>query len=347
MSAELSAASGPKGISMTIYAQHANRGKTQILATYEGDAGVVAATVTSLSDPALTAPIVDALNRISALATVPVSVHDRREQSVDYYPAKHLAALTDRTARAELLNGAHSFWYEYACVELHQALADLDAALAAVPEPVRIAVDAELESEAGQLREALDEFSEGTPLFEYENRRRWDFEAPFVAHDGGMEVLSSDTREQLDRIERGLTSQERERAVADLRVIGMAYAQCSGGEEVWMHHDYGEGIFAEPDDSDGLFVSIGVPKAGGECNTSWTVEVGLWEPDDPDEEEPSSATGATMRRCVLPASPGVDELVAFLNLLADQPDVLAKWAETPVGQALAGTGFVVTHGREE
>lgn len=331
---------------MTIYAQHANRGKTQILATYEGAVGVVAATVTSLSDPALAAPIVDALNGISALATVPVSVHDRRERPGDYYPAKHLAALTDRIARAELLNGAYSFWYEYVCLELHQALANLDAALAAVPEPVRIAVEAELETEARQLREALEEFSEGTPLSENEERRRWDFEAPFVTPDGRMEVLSSDTREQLDRIERGLTSQERERAVADLRVIGRAYAQCSDGEEAGMHHDYGEGIFAEPYDSDGLFVSIDVPKPGGEGNTSWTVEVGLWEADDPDEEEPSSATGATIRRCVLPTAPGVDELAAFLNRIADQ-DVLTKWAETPVGQALDGTGFVVTHGREE
>ncbi|NLU72630.1 hypothetical protein HCC61_08085 [Streptomyces sp. HNM0575] len=333
---------------MTIYAQHANRGKTQILATYEGEAGVVAATVTSLGDPALTAPIVDALNQISALATVPVSVHDRRERPGGYYPAKHLAALTDRTARAELLNGAHSLWYEYACLELHQALADLDTALAAVPEPVRIAVEAELETEARQLREALDEFSEDTPLPEHQDRRRWDFEAPFVTPDGRTDdVLSSATREQLDHIERGLTAQERERAVADLRVIGMAYAQCSGEAEARIHHDYGEGIFAEPYDSDGLFVSIDVPKPGGEGNTSWTIEVGLWEPDDPDEEELSSATGATIRRCVLPTAPGVDELVAFLNRIADQPDVLAKWAETPIGQALAGTDFVVTQGREE
>lgn len=41
------------------------------------------------------------------------------------------------------------------------------------------------------------------------------------------------------------------------------------------------------------------------------------------------------------------EIASILNRIEDQPDVLAKWAEAPVGQALAGTGSVVTHGREE
>ncbi|WP_252991193.1 hypothetical protein [Streptomyces viridosporus] len=85
---------------MTIYSQHANRGKTQVLATYQGLDGVGSKTVTSLGDPSLAIPIVDALNRISALATVPVSVHDRRGQRADYYPRKHLAALTEAAARA-------------------------------------------------------------------------------------------------------------------------------------------------------------------------------------------------------------------------------------------------------
>src|SRR5689334_11957682 len=63
-----------KGIFVTIYSQHPNRGKVQILATFRGPAGVVSSTITSVEDAALARPIVDALNRISACATVPVSV---------------------------------------------------------------------------------------------------------------------------------------------------------------------------------------------------------------------------------------------------------------------------------
>ncbi|GEC05026.1 hypothetical protein SSP24_26810 [Streptomyces spinoverrucosus] len=88
----LSSAGQAERVPLTIYSQHANRGKTQILATYQGPDGVVSKTVTSLGDSRLAGPIVDALNRISAFATVPVSVHDCREQRVDYYPRKHLAA---------------------------------------------------------------------------------------------------------------------------------------------------------------------------------------------------------------------------------------------------------------
>ncbi|WP_051856106.1 hypothetical protein [Streptomyces sp. NRRL B-1347] len=85
-----------------------------------GHAFTITETVTSLSDSCLAAPIVDALNRISALITVPVSIHDRRQQRVGHYPRKHIAAPTDAAARVELLNGAHSLWYEYVCLRLHQ-----------------------------------------------------------------------------------------------------------------------------------------------------------------------------------------------------------------------------------
>src|SRR5882762_10364699 len=81
-------------------------GKVQILATYRGTTGVVSSTVTSVGDIALAGPIVDALNRISACATVPVSVHDMRARRVTSYPADHFAALTDRSARPDLLSGA-------------------------------------------------------------------------------------------------------------------------------------------------------------------------------------------------------------------------------------------------
>lgn len=116
--------------------------------------------------------MVYALNRISALATVPLSVFDRRERRVNRYPSSHLVALTDRDARAGLLRGTHSLWYEYACLELHRALSDLDDAMSVVPPPILTAVNAELETEARELRDALAEYSEGIPAPETENR--WD-----------------------------------------------------------------------------------------------------------------------------------------------------------------------------
>jgi hypothetical protein len=336
---EPSSAQWSKGALATIYSQHANRGKTQILATYQGPGGVMSSTVTSLGDPALAAPIVDALNRISALATVPVSVHDLRDRGVDSYPGEHLAALTDRTSRANLLSGAHSLWYEYACLQLHEALTDLDDALVAVPEPIQIAINAELEAEARELREALAEYSEGDPAPETENRRHWDFGQPFVTYDGGMDMLSREVREQLDRLEEGIAPEEREKAVADLRVLVTAYSRCSG-MQAGLEYAHLE-IFAEPYGSDRYFISVHAPKPGDDGADSWDIEIGHWEPDDPTEEY-GSATGSAVRRCVLPTAPAADEIADALNQVEQQPELLAKWAETGVGAALAGTKFVVT-----
>ena len=72
---------------MTIYSQHPSRGKVQVLATYRGLGGIVSSTVTSVEDATLAAPIVDALNRISTCATVPVSVWDDRGGRFAHYPS--------------------------------------------------------------------------------------------------------------------------------------------------------------------------------------------------------------------------------------------------------------------
>ncbi|MGW2490550.1 hypothetical protein ACWCV9_25530 [Streptomyces sp. NPDC001606] len=327
---------------MTVYSQHANRGKTQILATYRGPGGVESSTVTSLATSALAAPIVEALNRISALTTVPVSVHDLRDHGVAHYPTKHLAALTDRASRAALLSGAHSLWYEYACLELHQALADLDEALTEVPEPIRIAINAELETEARQLSEALAEYSEGTSVSETEHRRSWDFGRPFVTYDGGVDMLSREAREQLDRLEEGITPKEREEAIANLRVLVTAcsrFPDMLGGLE-----EDDLAIFAEPYDSDGYYLSVQAPEPGDDGADSWHVEIGRWVPDDPDEdyEECDSATGSAVVRCVLPTAPDADEIADLLKRIEVQPDLLAKWAGVPVGGVLEGTRFLVT-----
>ncbi|MFE5729618.1 hypothetical protein ACFQ7A_01715 [Streptomyces sp. NPDC056528] len=326
---------------MTIYSQHANRGKTQILATYQGLDSVVSKTVTSLGESRFAAPIVDALNRISAFATVPVSVHDRRERRMDYYPHEHLTALTDAAARADLLVGAHSLWYEYVCLRLHQALADLECALADVPDTVSRAIRAELEVETNELRLALDDFAGTSSEEEPEIERQWEFGHPFVKDDDGMDTLGDRTREQFDRREAEFTPGEREKAAADLRVLVTAHSLGGG---TWASlDDAGSGIFAEPYDSDGFYMTVHAPEPGDD-DASWEIEVGRWEPDDPDEEygDHSSATGGSVIGCALPAAPRADEIAQLLKSVDEKPLLLAEWAETPVGSVLAGTTMVVT-----
>ena len=96
-------------------------------------------------------------------------------------------------------------------------------------------------------------------------------------------------------------------------------------------------IFAEPYDSDGYFLSVHAPEPGDGGADLWDIEIGRWEPDDPDEDaECSSATGGTVLRCVLPTSPDAVEIADLLNQVGNDPDLLAKWAKTRVGVALAG-----------
>ncbi|MYT37037.1 hypothetical protein GTY66_13390 [Streptomyces sp. SID8356] len=326
---------------MTIYSQHAHRGKIQILATYRGSDGVVSKTVTSLGEARLAAPIVDALNEISALATAPVSVYDGRERRTDHYPSGHLEALADASSRDALLTGAHSLWYEYVCLRLHQALADLEGALAALPDTVSRAIRAELEEEANELRAALDEFSGASPEDGPESERQWDFGRPFVTGDDEMDTLSGDTREQFDQREAGFTPEEREKAVADLRVLATAHG---GVDAMWTSlDDAGSGIFAEPYDADGFYLTVQAPEPG-DAGAPWEIEVGRWEPDDPDEQygDHSSATGSSVIRCALPVAPGADEIARLLRSVEEKPLVLAEWAGTPEGEVLAGTTMVVT-----
>ncbi|WP_089106461.1 hypothetical protein [Streptomyces hyaluromycini] len=326
---------------MTVYSQHANRGKTQILATYQGSDGVVSKTVTSLSDARLAAPIVDVLNRISAFATVPVSIHDSRERPGGYYPSKHVAALTDDAARADLLNGAHSLWYEYVCLRLHQALADLESHLVALPDTVSRAIRSELELEERDLRAGLADFTGTSSGDEPEVERHWEFGHPFVKHDDGLRTLSNETREQLDRREGGLAAKEQAEAVSHLRVLVTAHSHT---DAMWASLDDPScQLFAEPFDSDGFYLTVQAPELGGN-NSSWEVEIGRWEPDDPDEEygEHTSATGNSVVLCTLPAAPETHEIVHLLKVVDEKPLLLAQWAATPVGTSLEGTTLAVT-----
>jgi hypothetical protein len=329
-------------MAMTIYSQHPSRGKVQILATYRRPGGVTSSTVTSVDSVALAAPIVGALNRVAACATVPVSVYDRRDDRFDHYPRTHLAALTDQGARADLLTGTHSLWYEHAMLLLHAALTDLDDAMADVPAPVRTAIAAELAAEASGLRDALAEYSEGTPLPETEDQRCWDFGAPFVAFDGGMEALSGEHRDGLNRHEHGATAEERGKVVADLRLLVEAYERCDNQDAALEPTELA--IWCDPCGPDRYYLTVDAPLPRGVSGRAdWRVDIGQWDIDidDPQNEE-RGATGESVLCCARTTPPSAPELAEVLNISGERPELLAEWAKTPVGEALASTAFIVT-----
>ncbi|WP_116043548.1 hypothetical protein [Amycolatopsis palatopharyngis] len=326
---------------MTIYSQHPQRGKVQILASYRAPGGVVSSTVTSVDSAMTATPLVDALNRISACASIPVSVYDMRGRGFNHYPEGHLAALTDLDARAGLLEGTHSLWYEQVMWLLHEALTDLYDATVSVPAPIRTAIDAELESEARWLRAALAEYAEGVEVPDDETRRTWDFEDPFVAFDGGWFGLGRRDRDLLDRLEADATGQELHDAIVDLRLLLDADAQLSTGDTRLQLDDLS--ITAEPEDPDGFFLNIEAPLPSGDYNrVQWGVAIDRWEADERDEEGyPTDSHGEPVIRCVLAERPDATDIVALLKLTTSQ-EQLAAWAQTPVGETLANTAFVVT-----
>lgn len=334
---------------MTIYSQHANRGKVQILATYQGPGGVMSSTVTSLGSSDEAVSLVDVLNRVSALAELPMSVYDRRGHRVRSYPSSHVEALATKQAREGLLTGAHSLWYQYVCFELHRALADLDEAVASVPDPVRIAVQAELDKEVAMLRVAIAE-SDGTESAPTEGvERLWEFDAPMVRYDGGMDVLSSEVRESLDECEEAADDEERAIAVADLRVLAEAYALCSEVEHLQFEAGHLDLIY-DPYEHEMLFVNIGAPEPGPDGPTVWSIDVDRWVPVDPnvqledlDEDYHGTMTGQSVLRCVLPARPSAESIADLLRRLGHDPELLPRIVKTTdVGSPLEGTEFVVT-----
>ena len=333
---------------MTIYSQHANRGKVQILATYHGPAGVMSSTVTSVDDTALATPIVDALNRISACATVPVSVWDERGRHFGSYPMDHLAALTDRNARPGLIEGTHSLWYEQAMMLLHRALADLDAAGAAVPAPVRTAISAELEAEARGLRDELAEYTEGVEPQEPEKRRVWDFQSPFVVFDESVSGLDKQDRDNLNNLEQGLAQARLERAIADLRLLLDAYLRCANGGAQLLIDGFEISDDPYDEDEDRYFLNVQAPMPNGKWDrTDWSVEICRWVPDGPQTEDGSCAKGESVLDCARSEPPALSEIVGLLNCSDGQSAVLAAWAKTAVGEALAGTAFIVTKRYED
>jgi hypothetical protein len=220
----------------------------------------------------------------------------------------------------------------------------LDDAMAAVPGPVGTAIDAELEAEDRGLREALAEYSQGTPPPKAANRRYWDFGAPFVAFDGGIDALSGDTRDRLNDIEKGISAKQRQKGVADLRVLVESHERCVSDDAMLEVAEFT--IFDDPDGEDRCYLSVDAPHPGGDGPDSWRVHIGRWEPDDPADEF-SSATGNHVLYCDRSAPPTSAEIAELLNRGAGRPKQLSAWAQTAVGDALAGTIFVATERDED
>jgi hypothetical protein len=322
---------------MTIYSQHPNRGKVQVLAAYRASTGVVSSTVTSVEDTTTATRLVDALNRISACATVPLSVWDRRERRIERYPREHLAALTDRDARPALLEGTHSLWYEHVKLLLHLALADLDCAVASLPAPVRTAITAELEKEARDLHHALAEYTDAVEPPAEEDLRTWDSSLPFVLFEGGLADLAGDARSSLDRLEKGTVLAE---SVAGMRLLVDAHTRCANPEAWLVMEDLNITDDPDPFGPDRYFLDVLAPLPDGEHDRDcWTVDLGWWELDPAD---PHSARGDQILRCTRPTSPAVSEIVELLEVSGGDAKQLRAWAATPVGNKLAGTSFVVT-----
>lgn len=333
---------------MTIYSQHPQRGKVQVLATYRGLDGVVSETVTSLESAELAGPVVDALNRVSAAATVPVSVYDEREEDPAAYPRDHLAALTDSAARPALLSGAHSLWYVMVTWMLHEALTDLDHALTAVPAPVRTAVRAELETEAKWLRGALAQYSEGEALPDGPGRRVWVFDEPFVAlvEDG----LAGRDREMLDRVEAPATREEMHEIALDVRLL--LDAQARSAEPEVEFDPFGPLLSVDatlmrgPGDREPLVLMVEAPRfdpARGRHERGISLQ--RWVDDEFDEDGlPVGATGEEVLYCEARERPSLADVVRLLDQARDR---LPEWARTAVGDKLEGTGFVVTQRSED
>lgn len=290
-----------EGIPMTIYSQHPNRGKVQVLAAYRASAGVVSSTVTSVEDTTTATRLVDALNRISACATVPLSVWDRRERRIERYPREHLTVLTDRDARPALLEGNHSLWYEHVKLLLHRALTDLDRAVASLPAPVRTAITAELEKEARDLHHALAEYTDAVERPAEEDLRTWDSSLPFVLFEGGLADLGDDARSSLDRLEKGMSETALAESVAGMRLLIDAHTRCANPEAWLVMEELNITDDPDPFGPGRYFLDVQAPLPDGEhYRDCWTVDLGWWELDPAD---PHSARGDQILQCTRPTPP--------------------------------------------
>ncbi|BEL12814.1 hypothetical protein Q0Z83_110050 [Actinoplanes sichuanensis] len=327
---------------MAIYSQHPSRGRVQILATHHTASGLASSTVTSVNDTATATPIVDALNRVSACATIPMHTHDDRDGNFRRYPADHLDALADPETRNALLRGTHSFWYEYVKVLLNHALADLDDATADLPAPIRTAITTELHTEVVYLRAKPSKHS----VAGADNQRIWDHSHPAVLIGGGMEELTDNYRERLDEAEQRFPRMLLHRGIEDLRLLAAAH-HLHDSLFCRFEPEY-LSISEDPDNSERYFVEVAAPHPDKRSSSGWTIELQRWIPDNDDyDENGGTATNEHILDCHLTKPPTPEQIVDFLKLCTNQPDILTTWAKTPTGELLAGTRFVVAERHDE
>lgn len=223
---------------------------------------------------------------------------------------------------------------------LHQALNDLDIAVAAVPKPVKTAISAELATEVRALRDELAEYSEAIEPPDYEKRRFWESDAPFTVSGDSVSGLSQEDRRTLDALERDLSQADLERAAADLRLLHDAYQKCSNEEARLLIEGFEISDDPYDEEEELYFLNVQAPMPDGKWDrTNWNIELCRWVSDGPDS---NSAKGEPLLDCGRAEPPSLAEIVGLLNASNGQTDVLADWAKTPVGEALAGTAFVVT-----
>jgi hypothetical protein len=327
---------------MTIYSQHANRGKVQILATYRSPSGLTSTTVTSVDAAETAEPVVNALNRISACATAPLSAWDRRGGKFSSHPVEHLQALPDPDQRARLRRDAHSLWYAYVTVLLHHALDDLDEAAAGLPAPVRTALAAEVRIEGEQMTAEWHRNSDNVVPADG-IQRVWDLHSPTVLFDGGMPELADEIREQLDEAEEELSEAELRTAMEQMRLLADARHRCHS-DTVRFEQSYFT-ISEDPylDNDQRYFVEIAAPRPQRHYRDSWSVEIQQWIPDPGfDEATGGTESAVSVLSCALPSAPPVEQITALLAKCGNEPKILSTWATTAPGETLAGTPFVVT-----
>ncbi|MFE6645060.1 hypothetical protein ACFVJS_00760 [Nocardioides sp. NPDC057772] len=259
---------------------------------------------------------------------------------MDDYPRDHLDAMSNPKERSFLLEGAHSLWYVLATWRLHDALADLDKALAAVPPPVRTAVEAELATEANWLQVALAE-AEGEETSDTEGRRLWEHGDPFIyAEDLG---LSERDREHLEEHDDYDTDADRQLAADDLRMMLDAYTRCSP-DALTSFSLEGLDFFIDPFDSESgdhdFYLEVGPRMSENLFGApGWGISIGRWEVDEVDDDgEAIGATGSTFLDATFAERPGTADLTALLEVSHSQ---IATWATADIGDTLDGTKLVV------
>jgi len=201
------------------------------------------------------------------------------------------------------------------------------------------AVSQELHLEARDLNAEFADYTANvepaTPI-----QRAWSTSFSFIAHDGGMSELSTSTRELLDLMEKGATKTMLAQGVDGLRTLLNVNQQTKNHDA--MLDVSALSILDDLSWGAGYYLSIDSPRPGGRHPHGWSIHIGRWEPDHPDDENNGDSTGTAVVICDLPTAPAVADLVDLLNLSAEGASRHETWAASPVGESLTGTKFTVT-----